>query len=183
MKAYPQRFVAVLWWVFVLLLVSGFVLLPGMLLLRLGWNAPLQLPSGWRSGVAGIHALLAYGALIVFGALLPLHIRHRLQRPEHRRTGIGLIVVTGLLALSALGIDYLGGDAWSAAASIVHAAVAVPAAALLGVHAALARRRRERRWHAHAHPRHHGGRELTPRPESPGRAASRSPAGGRAPRD
>jgi len=115
-----------------------------MLQLRLQWDVPFALPGGMRIWVAAAHALSAFAGMMVFGALLPLHIRYGLRRRVHRKSGISLIVVMLALSLSALGIYYFGDDTWSAVASSVHVLVGLAACLVLTLHVILARRRARR---------------------------------------
>ena len=150
MKAYPRGFVTLLWWVFAFLTVSGILLIPNMLEMRLHWSIALALPSGSRVWIALAHALGAFATLIVMGALLPLHIRYGLRRRIHLKSGLILTSIFVGLPLTALGIYYFGDDAWSAWSSIVHLVLASAAVLALIAHVVLAKRLQARRTAARA---------------------------------
>lgn len=150
MHAYPRAFPAVLWLVVATLFATGLVLVPGALELRLDWDAGWRLPPGMRLGLAAAHALLAFVTLVLVGALTPLHVRIGWRRGQNRTTGSVLLGGVAVLALSGLGIYYLGGEISGAIASAVHWALGVTIAAPLTLHA-LAGRRIARGWRHRRH--------------------------------
>src|SRR5256885_2243462 len=102
MKAYPKGFISLLWWwIFALVPVSGVMLIPAMLEMRLDWSIVFALPSGSRVWVAALHALAAFATLMVLGALLPLHIRHGWRRRLYFKSGLTLMLFAFSLPLTA----------------------------------------------------------------------------------
>lgn len=140
MKAYPPGFLKVFWWVLAILFVSGLLLLPGMLELRLGWALPSALKWDARVWWAALHGLAAFAALLAIGALLPLHVRSGLRRGKNLKSGIGVLAVVGGLALTGWLIYYVSDERFGAWASVVHCIVGMGAALLVAVHVILGRR-------------------------------------------
>lgn len=140
MKAYPRNFLTWFWTLLALIAITGLVLLPGMLALRLEWDVPDRwLPSG-RVLWAAAHGLLAFLTLLLFGSLLPLHVRHGLRQRKNRGTGIALLFVLPVLILTGWGIYYLSNEDAARWTSEIHVLIAVPISVLVGWHAWRARR-------------------------------------------
>jgi cation transport ATPase len=139
MKAYPPLFLAVLWSVLSLLLLSGLVLLPGMLTLRLEWDVPEQLLPSARSLWAAGHGLLTLVTMVLLGVLLPIHVRHGLRQAKSRRSGLSLLVLMCALAITGWGIYYVANEDWARWASSLHVTVGLAAAAVVLIHVSLAR--------------------------------------------
>jgi len=87
MKAYPRNFLAWFWSLLALIAITGLVLLPGMLALRLEWDVPDRWLPPARATWAATHGLLAFLTLLLLGSLLPLHVRHGLRQPKEPRHG------------------------------------------------------------------------------------------------
>jgi cation transport ATPase len=140
MKAYPKEFLGWFWSVLALLALTGIVLVPGMLALRF----ELEVPSGWMPGGrvfwAEAHGLGAFCALVLFGSLLPLHVRHGLRQRKNRSTGIALLSTLPLLILTGWGVYYVTDESLARWTSAVHVIVALLISAFLAWHAWRARR-------------------------------------------
>jgi hypothetical protein len=139
MKAYPTHFLGWFWSVLALLALTGLALVPGMLALRFEWDVPEGLMINGRLFWAGAHGLLAFAALLLFGGLLPLHVRHGLRQRNNRLTGISLLATLPLLVLTGWGIYYLSNELLARWTSAAHVLVALPIAAILAWHAWRAR--------------------------------------------
>jgi len=140
MHAYPRGFLTALWVVLVLIFATGIALAPGALELRLEWDMPLRLPGGSRIIVAAAHALGAFLSLLVIGALIPMHMRSGLRRRRSVVTGITLIALFSLLAITGLAIYYVSAESMSAWASASHLIVGLTLAIPLTVHVVRGRR-------------------------------------------
>ena len=140
MKAYPRQFLFWFWSLLGLLAFTGAVLVPGMFALRFEWDVPDAWMVAGRIWWAAAHALSAFCALLLFGSLLPLHVRHGLRQRKSRRTGITLLTTLPLLILTGWGIYYAGGEAFARWTSAAHVLVSLPIAAVLAYHAWRARR-------------------------------------------
>jgi len=152
-KAYPQGFLRVFWWVLGLLALSGVALLPNMMQVRFDWDVPFQFPLGSHVWIASLHALFAFATLALFGSLIPIHVRNGLRAKRQLKTGIALLVIAVGLPLTALGIYYLGNDTLSSVASAMHVVIGLGAALVLTAHVVVARRNA-----SHTHKRHHDSR-------------------------
>lgn len=134
MGGYPRGFLSTLWWLLALILLSGLLLLPGALELRLEWDLRWQLPGGSRIAAAAVHALLAFMLSAAFGALGPLHMRSGWKRRQNRWTGIALICGFVLLTLSALGLYYVADETASRLLSLLHWILGLAATLPLAIH-------------------------------------------------
>jgi len=91
-----------------------------------------------------LHGAALIGFLTAFGALLPGHAVRGWRRRMNHRTGMFMIVVVSLLALTGYGLYYVGDETTRPWISIIHWAVGLAATAGLVVHAVLGKRDRKR---------------------------------------
>ena len=135
MKGYPA-FVHSLTWILMLgLLISGLLILPGMLDLKFEIDVPFRLRGEWTLIMAASHALFAFLAVGLVGALLPVHIRLNLRRHIKRLSGFTLLGATSLLILTALGIYYFGDPDLSHLSSLIHTVVGLVMGLVFILHA------------------------------------------------
>lgn len=87
-----------------------------------------------------VHGIAAYVFLMAAGALVPVHIKQGWSVGRNKASGLTVASLLGLLALSALGLYYLGGDVARNTTSIVHWAIGIGALPALLVHALGGRR-------------------------------------------
>lgn len=139
MKAYPKEFLGWFWSMLALLALTGIVLFPGMLALRFDLDVPERWMIGGRIFWAGAHGLGAFCALLLFGSLLPLHVRHGLRQRRNRSTGIALLMTLPLLILTGWGVYYVSNESLARWTSALHVIVALPISAFLAWHAWRAR--------------------------------------------
>jgi hypothetical protein len=144
MKGYPRWFYSGLLLVMAVLFASGCLLIPTVFELKLEWEMPWRLPAGQHVAVAAIHATVSFVVLGMIGALWSVHMRSGWRRKRNLHTGLVLLGTMLLLALSAVGIYYLGDGDASMAASVLHLAVGIMAALLIVAHDLIGRR-----YHAH----------------------------------
>jgi len=113
-----------------------------------GWLLADQLkeaPSGeaWQSAAAYLlmtHGGAAMVALLLLGALVPLHVRRSWLARRNRTTGAAMVTCNVVLILTAFGLYYLGSEALRPWASWLHIGVGLLLPALLVVHITLGRR-------------------------------------------
>jgi len=73
-------------------------------------------------GLMKLHGAGAMLALLVLGALLPLHVQRGWQSLRNRGTGIGMLLLCGGLILTGYALYYVGGEklrTWSATIHLV----------------------------------------------------------------
>lgn len=87
-----------------------------------------------------VHGIAGYIFLVVAGAMIPVHIRLGWHLGGHRWTGATLASTCLLLALTALGLYYLGGELARDWVSIVHWSVGLFVIPALAIHAVRGRR-------------------------------------------
>ena len=136
LSSYPRGFHPALLLTLLLLLLSGLLLLPGMLQMRLD----LSLDPGWRASgaarlfIAALHALAGFVTIGLVGALAIVHMRMGWRRRLNHVSGIALLSLVVLMLLSTVGIYYAGDEAWSMGSSLVHIVAAILATALFAWH-------------------------------------------------
>ncbi len=86
------------------------------------------------------HGVTAYVFLIVAGAMIPVHVTLGWNTRRNLKTGVTLAGVLLLLAVTALGLYYLGGEDSRARVSLVHWSVGLFATVVLLIHALIGRR-------------------------------------------
>lgn len=156
MLGYPKKFQPLFWCAIALLSISGLLLIPGALELRMDWDIPLHLPEGSRVYVAMLHALGAFTVLMAVGALVPLHMRMGLRRHHNVVSGLTVVVLAGLLTLTSLGVYYFADETASLWSSALHILLSLIAIIATPIHVVLGRKltrlRRAHRAHWHEHP-------------------------------
>ncbi|MEN9628937.1 MAG: hypothetical protein RJA10_2164 [Pseudomonadota bacterium] len=110
MTNYPRWFLPTLIGVLLLMLFSGLLLTPTTLSLRASWDLSWRLPGAGRVMVAALHAAGGFALMLLMGALWSLHMRSGWRRRKQRTSGLAVGLLLLGLALSAIGIYYLGDD-------------------------------------------------------------------------
>lgn len=80
------------------------------------------------------HAVGAYAFLVIFGAMIPVHIPLGWHQRRNLKSGISLLTICGLLGLTALGLYYIGDDGVRSWTSLIHWAVGLVALPALLIH-------------------------------------------------
>jgi hypothetical protein len=86
------------------------------------------------------HGVAAYAFLIVAGAMIPVHVTLGWNTRRNIKTGLTLAGTLLLLAGTALGLYYFGGEASRNWVSVVHWGVGLAAVPVLALHALIGRR-------------------------------------------
>jgi hypothetical protein len=144
MKGYPRWFPGVVHASVIGMAVSGLLLAPTTLDLQLAWDMPWRLPGGARIATAATHLLFSLAIVALLGALASVHMRIGWKQRRHRVTGAGLMILLGVLTLSAVGIYYFGDATLSRASSVLHLGLGALMVLLFAVHVVLAWRERAR---------------------------------------
>jgi uncharacterized membrane protein YfcA len=122
-------------------------------LLRAPTPGPHPLEVWWLR----LHGAALVGFLVILGTVLPAHAVYGWRHRMNRATGIPVLVVAALLAVSGYGLYYLVDDQWRSWTSLLHWVVGLVATALLALHAVLGKRSARARLHIEKHasqPRH-----------------------------
>jgi hypothetical protein len=102
---------------------------------------------GWQSAAAWLlmsHGGMAMAALLLLGALIPLHVRRGWLARRNRMTGSVMVAVNAAFILTAFGLYYFGSETLRPWASRLHIAIGLAVPVLLVVHVLLGRRSRAR---------------------------------------
>jgi cytochrome b561 len=92
-----------------------------------------------------LHGLMAMIALVLIGAMIPLHIQRSWRAGNNRVSGAIMIGVNAILAATAWGLYYAGSDLLRTFAADVHIAVGLALPGLVICHIVLGRRSGARR--------------------------------------
>jgi hypothetical protein len=134
-----DRFRYGLYAAFTILFVTGTVWLIG--------NAKMDSPNGefWQDVSAKmlvIHGGMAMLALIMLGALIPIHIQRAWRGRLNRLTGIAMVTVNTVLVLTAFGLYYAGSDTLRGWISDIHIAFGLAFPVVILVHIVIGRARK-----------------------------------------
>jgi hypothetical protein len=88
------------------------------------------------------HGVAAYAFLIIGGAMIPVHITLGWNTKRHLKSGLTLAGTCLILALTALGLYYVGDETSRNWVSIVHWVLGLVAIPALVIHALIGRRSR-----------------------------------------
>ncbi len=105
-----------------------------------------QLSSGELWSRMSTSLLMLHGAgamvmLVLFGGLMPFHVRVGWRRKRNRTTGMVMLAANAALVVTAFGLYYAGAEPVRNWASTVHTGVGLALPALLAVHIVRGRRR------------------------------------------
>jgi len=123
LPGYSFWFFGALCCVVLIVFTSGVLMLPTMLEFKLDQDVLWRLSSSQRLPVVAIHSVLSLALLSLFGALWQLHIRVAWRKKQHRGSGLSLCVFLGLLAITGVGLYYLGSEFGLLWASVIHSIV------------------------------------------------------------
>lgn len=121
MSGYPKWFSArVISLTVLALFITGVLLTPTALEMRLDWEVPWRLRGDHRVIVAAVHALFSFMMIAIIGALSTTHMRAGLRQQRNHRNGIVMVVIFVLLVVTGVGIYYFGDDLLASISSISH---------------------------------------------------------------
>jgi hypothetical protein len=92
-----------------------------------------------------LHGLSVFGMLIALGSVLPVHARRAWQLGKNRKSGLGMKLVFGWMALTGYALYYFASEENQAWLPVLHWAAGLGLPLVLLIHISLGRRR--------AHPR------------------------------
>ena len=148
----------------------------------LDWRGALDVGSTWWP--AGSYLLMTHGgaamlAMILLGALIPLHLRAAWPSRSSRGTGVLMIAFHAALIVTAFGLYYIAHEALRRWTGTVHASIGFGLPVLLALHVMLGRRRRvEQRESSRSH--HERGARVRPAARRAAEGHSLARSGGRA---
>jgi predicted small integral membrane protein len=111
-----------------------------------GWLVADQLKESdeiWQEAAANLlmlHGGAAMLALMLLGALVPVHLRRAWRARKNRATGVVMATLNTILIVTAFGLYYVGSDFWRPWVSRVHYGLGLALPVLLLVHVLLGRR-------------------------------------------
>jgi uncharacterized membrane protein YesL len=89
-----------------------------------------------------LHGLCAMIALVLLGAMIPLHVRYSWRAGKNRISGAVMVGTNAVLVATAWGLYYAGSDLLRTFVADVHIGVGIALPALVVTHIALGRRSR-----------------------------------------
>jgi hypothetical protein len=129
MKGYPSWFLSAVLGALLVVFVSGCLLAPTTLVMRIDVDLAWRLPGAGRVLVAAMHAGVGFIVIMLLGSLWTVHMRSHWRRQRQRISGAATGILLLVLAASAVAVYYLGDEMLGNAAALIH----------LGVGLALAR--------------------------------------------
>lgn len=120
-------------------MLTGCLLVPDVLAPYLDWAKPLA-ASRYGVTLAAAHTVAVFVALLMVGALAPLHMRVWLMRKKRLASGLSLLGVLLGLAVTGGGLHYLQGVGWATWAALPHLTLATLAVAVAALHMISSRR-------------------------------------------
>lgn len=126
MRGYPKWFSPSFISFFLgVLFLSGLLLTPTTLEMKLEWSVPWRLGSDSKLFVAATHAFFSLAALVIVGALSSVHMRQEWKAGKNRSSGVTLLATFAFLCISGLGIYYFGNELLSVISSVSHLVVGI----------------------------------------------------------
>lgn len=141
MRGYPGWFYpALLLTVFVLILTGG-LLTPTLLDLRLEWDMPWRLEGDGQIAAAALHAAVSFWMLTMLGSLWNIHMRAGWRHRKHWRSGVAMALLMMFLLFTAIGIYYLADEQLAIVSAVSHLVSGTLVFALFVYHANIGYRR------------------------------------------
>jgi hypothetical protein len=120
MKTYPKWFESFVWGLIAIMTLSGLLIIPKVMDLRFALILSLQIGDDLTQYSRVFHAILAFVFMMVFGALWTSHMRLGWRKKSNIKTGLSLVILNIILAISALVFYYSFEDNISNTASLIH---------------------------------------------------------------
>ena len=134
MSGYPKGFYTVLMILGVALFVSGVLLVPTLLAMRLEIDVPWRLETDQRTITAAIHLVAAFAVLAATGAVWAVHMQRGWRMKRNRITGSLLVSILAVLGLTGAGVYYFGDEGLSKWSSLIHASAGLAVVLVLSWH-------------------------------------------------
>ena len=135
MKGYPKWFsVSFVTLIMSLLMITGDLLIPTTLELRLQWQMPWRLSADHRILVAAAHAIMALIVFSLMGALWSLHMRQEWRREKSRWSGASMVGSIILLGLTGVGVYYFGNEKLAYFSGLSHLVLGLLVSGIYFVH-------------------------------------------------
>ncbi len=96
-----------------------------------------------------LHGLMGFAMLLLIGSILPVHARSAWRLNKNRRSGLGMKLLFGWLALTGYCLYYFISETNEAWLPVLHWSVGLATPALLILHIRLGRKRPPPAWRPH----------------------------------
>lgn len=137
MKGYPRWFsVKLILGVCLVTFLTGCLLLPTTLDLRLGIDVPWRLQGSNRNWVVAIHTTFAFCIVAILGALWSIHMRAGWKQKARRSSGALIVGSNIMLIVTGIGIFYLPNEQAALVDSLFHVGLGLISVPLLLWHLA-----------------------------------------------
>ena len=123
LSGYPNWFFWLLTLSLLAVIASGLFMLPWVAEFKLQWDMDFQLAFSYRLPAVVVHVLFGWTLLMVLGALWHSHIRAGWRKKRNHISGLIQSFSLLLLALSGIGLYYLGSESAQLIASLLHTGV------------------------------------------------------------
>ncbi|MCE9686374.1 hypothetical protein LZP73_09130 [Shewanella sp. AS16] len=102
---------------------TGLFMLPWVLEFKLQWDPGVELAPGLRLPAVVMHVFFGWLLLMLLGALWHSHIRAGWRKRNNHHSGLLMSFSLLLLALSGIGLYYLGSEQGQLFASLLHSSL------------------------------------------------------------
>jgi hypothetical protein len=121
MKRYPKWFnKKLIIGIFATSFLSGLLLAPTTLQMRLQFEVPWRLLADLRAPVALVHSLFGLLMFWLLGSLSTIHIQNEWKTARKRYSGLSLTILWIFLGMTGIGIYYVSGEAILILTSVGH---------------------------------------------------------------
>lgn len=120
LSGYPNWFFVLLMLTMLAVSASGLFMLPWVAEFKLEWDVNLALNFDYRQGAAVMHVLFSWLLLMLLGALWHSHMRAGWRKKQNHISGLIQAISLIALALSGLGLYYLGAETAQLYTSLLH---------------------------------------------------------------
>jgi len=135
-----------------IVVVSGLLMIPGVIEFKLEHEVDWRLNADSRLWTVALHVLGGWLVLMLMGALWQSHMKAGWRKREHWRSGVASALSLLSLGGSGVGLYYLGSSQAQLAASLTHTGVGLLLCLVLGWHIWRGRARRSQKLALANHP-------------------------------
>jgi hypothetical protein len=140
-RGYPGWFYSALLLTMFILILTGGLLTPTLLDLRLEWDMPWRLEGNGQIAVAALHAAVSFWMLTMLGSLWNIHMRAGWRHRQHWRSGVAMALLMLFLLVTAMGIYYLADEQLAMVSAVSHLVAGTLVFMLFVYHAIIGYRR------------------------------------------
>ncbi len=109
-------------------------MIPGALEFKLQWEVDWRLSGEQRLPMVMLHVLSGWLLLMILGALWQVHLRAGWRQRKNHLSGITLALCLCVLAVTGIGLYYLGSELGQTISSVTHSGTGILFGLIIGWH-------------------------------------------------